>query len=405
MPQALIANSAATTLSTAITTTGQLSMVVVDASKFPVPSGGDYFYCTLLDASNIPEIVKVTAVAGTTFTIVRGQDGSAARTFTTGASVRLALTKAVMDEYARLALSAQKAGDTYTGAHNFSAASAVTLPAATSIGPVTPTILSYTANLTSDAQAQINSKAPSDSPTFSGTVSLPSTTGIGTVTSSEIGRLSGVTSNVQTQLDGKATLASPAFTGSPTAPTPTFGDSTNKLATTAFVAAAAFSSVLPGQTGNAGKFVTTDGTNASWADPLPSQTGNAGKFVTTDGTSASWADPVPTQTGNAGKFLQTNGTSPTWQPEGGAVTVVSGTTQTAVAGNQYALTNASASTLTLPASASAGDTVIVCIGNSRTDNVIARNGNTIMGIAEDMTVDNANATVTLRYLNNSWRLV
>lgn len=87
------------------------------------------------------------------------------------------------------------------------------------------------------------------------------------------------------------------------------------------------------------------------------------------------------------------------------VTVVSGTTQTAVAGNQYALTNASASTLTLPATPAAGDTVVVSIANSRTDNIIARNGSTIMGLAEDMTVDNSNATVTLRYLNSSWRLV
>jgi hypothetical protein len=36
-------------------------------------------------------------------------------------------------------------------------------------------------------------------------------------------------------------------------------------ASTAFVAATAFSAALPSQTGNAGKFVTTDGTNASWA--------------------------------------------------------------------------------------------------------------------------------------------
>lgn len=33
-----------------------------------------------------------------------------------------------------------------------------------------------------------------------------------------------------------------------------------------FVAATAFSSALPAQSGNAGKYVTTDGTNASWAD-------------------------------------------------------------------------------------------------------------------------------------------
>jgi hypothetical protein len=57
--------------------------------------------------------------------------------------------------------------------------------------------------------------------------------------------------------------------------------------------------VVPSQTGNAGEFLTTDGTNASWAvvDALPSQTGNSGKYLTTDGTTASWesivTDPTP----------------------------------------------------------------------------------------------------------------
>lgn len=47
--------------------------------------------------------------------------------------------------------------------------------------------------------------------------------------------------------------------------TQTAGDSSTKAASTAFAAALAFSSALPSQTGNAGKFVTTNGTTASWA--------------------------------------------------------------------------------------------------------------------------------------------
>ena len=49
---------------------------------------------------------------------------------------------------------------------------------------------------------------------------------------------------------------------------------------------------LPSQSGNSGKFLTTDGSSTSWAtvDALPSQTGNSGKFLTTDGTDASWSD-------------------------------------------------------------------------------------------------------------------
>lgn len=47
------------------------------------------------------------------------------------------------------------------------------------------------------------------------------------------------------------------------------GTSTTQLATTEFVANQAFSTVLPNQTGNAGKFLKTDGTNASWSYVTP----------------------------------------------------------------------------------------------------------------------------------------
>lgn len=87
------------------------------------------------------------------------------------------------------------------------------------------------------------------------------------------------------------------------------------------------------------------------------------------------------------------------------VATVSGTTQTAVAGSHYVLTNVAASTLTLPATPASGDTVAVTVANSLTTNVIARNGQTIMSLAEDMTLDNALTTVTLRFISNSWRLI
>jgi hypothetical protein len=134
-------------------------------------------------------------------------------------------------------------------------------------------------------------KAPKASPTFTGTVVLPSTTTIGTVTAAEISYLGGVTSTIQTQINvltttkatidsptftgtvtippgaiisGYALLASPAFTGVPTAPSAALGTGTDQLATCAFVVNTALSAQLPGQTGSAGKFIGTDGTNASW---------------------------------------------------------------------------------------------------------------------------------------------
>jgi hypothetical protein len=63
---------------------------------------------------------------------------------------------------------------------------------------------------------------------------------------------------------------------------------------------------------------------------LPSQTGNSGKFLTTDGTSKSWSTvaqyTLPDQTSNSGKFLTTNGTLESWATVEG----ISAATQTAL---------------------------------------------------------------------------
>lgn len=53
--------------------------------------------------------------------------------------------------------------------------------------------------------------------------------------------------------------------GTSTGVTQATGTSTLQLATTAFVANQAFSTALPNQAGNAGKFLKTDGTNAFWS--------------------------------------------------------------------------------------------------------------------------------------------
>jgi hypothetical protein len=55
-------------------------------------------------------------------------------------------------------------------------------------------------------------------------------------------------------------------------------------------ATTAFNALAPSQTSNTGKYLTTNGTDTSWAtvDALPSQTGQSGKYLTTNGTIASW---------------------------------------------------------------------------------------------------------------------
>lgn len=108
---------------------------------------------------------------------------------------------------------------------------------------------------------------------------------------------------------------------------------------------AAFNALAPSQTGNSGKYLTTDGTDTSWAtNPLgtvtsvaatvPSFLSVSGSPITTSGTLAitysGTALPIanggtgqttanaalnallPTQTGNASKYLQTDGTNATW---------------------------------------------------------------------------------------------
>lgn len=64
---------------------------------------------------------------------------------------------------------------------------------------------------------------------------------------------------------------------------------------------------------------------------------------------------------------------------------VIGTNTTAVAGRNYVLS--ASLTLTLPASPVAGDLVGVQNSSGTTTATIARNGNNIMSLAEDMTLD------------------
>ena len=86
---------------------------------------------------------------------------------------------------------------------------------------------------------------------------------------------------------------------------------------------------LPSQTGNSGKYLTTDGTDTSWAtvtagDSLPDQTGNSGKYLTTDGTTASWAT-VSGGGGGSGTVTSVSMTVPTGLSISGSPITSSGT--------------------------------------------------------------------------------
>ena len=80
----------------------------------------------------------------------------------------------------------------------------------------------------------------------------------------------------------------------------------------------------------------------------------------------------------------------------------------AVAGQHIIATSTGAAvTVTLPASPASGAVVWIEFSNGRVDNIIARNGNNLMGLAEDMQVNQLTGTLRLRYANSSlgWRLV
>ena len=137
----------------------------------------------------------------------------------------------------------------------------------------------------------------------------------------------------------------------------TAGTATTDVATTAFVASAALSSALPGQTGNAGKVITTNGTNASWVTPV---------FPTP------YADIA--------------------------------TATTAVSYGRYRLT--ASLDLTLPASPADGVWVDVVNTSGTTTARVLRNGQNINGLVEDLTIDKNFAAFRLVFRTGyGWAIV
>tara|TARA_B100000287_G_scaffold426555_1_gene474688 strand:+ start:157 stop:864 length:708 start_codon:yes stop_codon:yes gene_type:complete len=86
-----------------------------------------------------------------------------------------------------------------------------------------------------------------------------------------------------------AKLSGDTFTGAVSGPTPT---QDAHLATKSYVDG---QSHVPSQSTHSGKFLTTNGTTASWStvDALPDQSGHAGQYLKTDGSSSDWATLNP----------------------------------------------------------------------------------------------------------------
>ena len=121
---------------------------------------------------------------------------------------------------------------------------------------------------------------------------------------------------------------------------------------------------------------------------LPGQAGNAGLFVTTNGTTASWGQAIPDM-------------------------VVKTTTYTAVAGDRlFANTTSGAFTITLPAVPVEGDEIFIADGGVTPSSsgwggnnlTIGRNGNTLGGVAENMTCRTRGGFFRLTYSSGNWKV-
>jgi hypothetical protein len=207
-------------------------------------------------------------------------------------------------------------------------------------------------------------------------------------------------STVTTALGLKAPLESPTFTGTVTLPSATSGANLVNIPNSALdnssitINGSAVSlggsttiDALPSQTSQSGKYLTTDGSIASWAtiDALPSQTSNSGKYLTTNGTSASWATisfpyvPIPVTSVSSNISLTSN--------------------------NRYFVDTSAARTLTLPASPTAGDEIQIfdTTGSAATNVItVASNSNKINGTVQDLEVDIAYDVLVLVYTGSGY---
>lgn len=92
MPIELYTNNASTTLSAAITTTGQTSITVTSTAPFPAAVTGVSQFRVMIDS----EILIVTNVSGTTWTVSRGAESTTAATHINGTAVIHIVTAAAI---------------------------------------------------------------------------------------------------------------------------------------------------------------------------------------------------------------------------------------------------------------------------------------------------------------------
>jgi microcystin-dependent protein len=93
----LVKNNAYSTLASGINTSATtITVAAGTGSRFPAAGGSDYFYATLINTSNVLEVVKVTSRSTDTLTVVRGQDGTTGTAYSAGDRIELRVTAALL---------------------------------------------------------------------------------------------------------------------------------------------------------------------------------------------------------------------------------------------------------------------------------------------------------------------
>ena len=125
--------------------------------------------------------------------------------------------------------------------------------------------------------------------------------------------------------------------------------------------------------------------NLTWT--LPAADGTNGQILSTDGS------------GILAWVADTAGLA----PYSITVTAVSKT----LVDRERCTVTASGQTITLPATPAAGAEVAVTVAGTFTDTILARNGSNIMNLAENLTVDVADVSVTVYYVDatRGWRII
>lgn len=138
----------------------------------------------------------------------------------------------------------------------------------------------------------------------------------------------------------------------------------------------------------------------------------ATKKYVDDTAFSSMSGTFPGQVGNAGKFLTTDGTTPSWAVVTAAASRKTAN-YTAVTGDRLECdTTGGAFTITLPASPAANATVSIWDGGATSAAAgfgqnaltVARNGSTINGQTEDVIFRTRGASASFEYVNSTWRV-